>query len=132
MPRLSLLLLALTCLYACHPDPPQYDLIIRNGVLYDGSGKPGFRGDLAIQGDSIAALGDLGNAKGKVEVAAGVPIGKRTRAVHILLDFVGIGQGIPHLLRRSVDVNAVSDFFFHFDFALWVYFFFDNNLHYLL
>ncbi|MBP6811427.1 MAG: D-aminoacylase [Saprospiraceae bacterium] len=71
MPRLSLLLLALTCLCACHPDPPQYDLIIRNGVLYDGSGKPGFRGDLAIQGDSIAALGDLGNAKGKVEVDAG-------------------------------------------------------------
>lgn len=71
MPRLSLILLALTCLCACHPDPPQYELIIRNGVLYDGSGKPGFRGDLAIQGDSIAALGDLGNAKGKVEVDAG-------------------------------------------------------------
>ena len=71
MPRLSLLLLALTCLCACHPDPPQYDLIIRNGVLYDGSGKPGVRGDLAIQGDSIAALGDLGNAKGKVVVDAG-------------------------------------------------------------
>lgn len=70
MPKLSLILLALTCLCACQPDSPQYDLIIRNGVLYDGSGKPGFRGDLAIQGDSIAALGNLGNAKGKTEVDA--------------------------------------------------------------
>ncbi len=38
---------------------PEYDLILRNGLLYDGSGAPPVKGDLAISGDSIAALGEL-------------------------------------------------------------------------
>ena len=38
--------------------PDEYDLILRNGTLYDGSGNPPMKGDLAIQGESIAALGD--------------------------------------------------------------------------
>ncbi|WP_116108427.1 N-acyl-D-amino-acid deacylase family protein [Lewinella sp. IMCC34191] len=40
-----------------------FDLIIRNGLLYDGSGAPPLRADLAIRGDSIAAIGQkLGTA----------------------------------------------------------------------
>ena len=35
-----------------------YDLILRGGTLYDGSGRPGQRGDLAIADGRIAALGD--------------------------------------------------------------------------
>src|ERR1043166_4493362 len=35
---------------------PDYDLLIRNGMLFDGSGAPGTRGDLAIAGGRIAAL----------------------------------------------------------------------------
>ncbi len=36
-----------------------YDVIIQNGVIYDGSGEPGYRGDVAILDDRIAAIGDL-------------------------------------------------------------------------
>ena len=36
-----------------------YDLIIRNGTIVDGSGLPGYRGDLGIVGDRIAIIGDL-------------------------------------------------------------------------
>ena len=39
-----------------------YDLIIRNGMIYDGSGKKSFSGDIAIQGDRIAAVGDIRDA----------------------------------------------------------------------
>ncbi|MBZ0294107.1 MAG: D-aminoacylase [Anaerolineae bacterium] len=39
--------------------PQQYDVILRNGTLYDGSGNPPVVGDLAIQGDTIAAIGQL-------------------------------------------------------------------------
>ncbi len=35
---------------------PRYDLLIRNGTVYDGSGAPGRRLDVAVQGDRIAAL----------------------------------------------------------------------------
>ncbi|MCG6950691.1 MAG: D-aminoacylase [Acidobacteria bacterium] len=54
---------------------PQYDLVIRNGTIYDGSGSPGVVGDVAINGDTIAAVGDLGAATGKTEInAAGLAV----------------------------------------------------------
>jgi N-acyl-D-amino-acid deacylase len=38
-----------------------YDLVIRNGKIVDGTGKPAFVGDVAIEGDRIVAVGsDLG------------------------------------------------------------------------
>jgi len=36
-----------------------YDLIIRNGTVIDGSGKPMFRADVAVQEEHIARVGDL-------------------------------------------------------------------------
>jgi N-acyl-D-aspartate/D-glutamate deacylase len=33
-----------------------YDIIIRNGFIVDGTGSPGFYGDIAIRGDSIARI----------------------------------------------------------------------------
>ncbi|MHA7871190.1 MAG: N-acyl-D-amino-acid deacylase family protein, partial [Hyphococcus sp.] len=37
----------------------QYDVVIQNGVIYDGTGTPGYEGDIAISGDRIALIGDL-------------------------------------------------------------------------
>ena len=48
---------------ACAPSP-QYDLVIRNGTIFDGSGSPGIVGDVAINGDAIAAIGSLERATG--------------------------------------------------------------------
>src|SRR5947209_2513895 len=50
------------------PDPLEYDVILRNGTLYDGSGAPGVPGDLALHGQAIAALGDLQSARGRQEL----------------------------------------------------------------
>src|SRR5258706_13617700 len=47
------------------PDPTgnaSYDLVIAGGRIVDGSGNPWYFGDLGINGDSIAAIGNLGNA----------------------------------------------------------------------
>ncbi|MCP5118324.1 MAG: D-aminoacylase [bacterium] len=48
--------------------PVEYDVVLRGGTLYDGSGSPPVVGDLAIQGDVIAASGDIGPARGKTEI----------------------------------------------------------------
>ncbi|HEX3127737.1 MAG TPA: D-aminoacylase [Thermoanaerobaculia bacterium] len=47
-----------------------YDVILRGGTIYDGSGGKPYVGDVALRGDRIAKLGDLGDARGKVEVDA--------------------------------------------------------------
>ncbi len=49
---------------------PGYDLVIRNGQLVDGSGNPSYVGDIAIAGDTIAAVGDIGNLSGIKEIDA--------------------------------------------------------------
>ncbi len=36
-----------------------FDILIRNGQVVDGSGAPGFRADVAIQGDRIAHIGKI-------------------------------------------------------------------------
>jgi N-acyl-D-aspartate/D-glutamate deacylase len=54
---LSLLALSWLALPAAAQAPVQADVIIRGATIYDGSGKPGFVGDLAIKGDRVVALG---------------------------------------------------------------------------
>ncbi|HEX6941079.1 MAG TPA: D-aminoacylase, partial [Longimicrobiales bacterium] len=49
---------------------PEYDVVIRNGTIYDGGGGPPIEGDVAIQGDSIVAVGDIGAARGALEIDA--------------------------------------------------------------
>lgn len=47
-----------------------YDLIIRDGTVYDGSGGKPFTADVAVEGDRIAAIGDLDGDKGDREIDA--------------------------------------------------------------
>jgi len=47
-----------------------YDVVVRNGTLYDGSGAPGRRADVAIAGDRVAATGDLAAATASLEIDA--------------------------------------------------------------
>ncbi|MCE2612680.1 SMP-30/gluconolactonase/LRE family protein [Flavobacteriaceae bacterium D16] len=63
------LLLFITVLFSCS-EPQTYDVIIRNGQLYDGSGSPAFQADIGILGDSIVAIGDLDKAAATMEIDA--------------------------------------------------------------
>jgi len=47
-----------------------HDVLIRGGTLYDGSGGKPFIGDIAIDNDLIAAIGDLSDERGRAEVDA--------------------------------------------------------------
>ena len=69
--RSSALLLAIVAmLLACNSSKQQYDTIIRNGIIYDGSGREPIKGDIGINGDTIAFIGDLSNASAKNEIDA--------------------------------------------------------------
>ncbi len=54
-------------LVACTP-PTSHDVILRGGTVYDGSGGDPFIGDVAIDGDKIVALGDIGKATAPLEI----------------------------------------------------------------
>lgn len=53
----------------------QYDVLIRDGIVYDGNGAPGEPGDVGISGDRIDAVGTMTGARGKIEIdAAGLAV----------------------------------------------------------
>lgn len=66
-----LVLLSLTLLLnlSCQ-EKTRYDVIIRDGMIYDGSGTAPFQADIALNSDTIAFIGDIGNAIGTKEINA--------------------------------------------------------------
>lgn len=75
LPTLLLTTLSLVSV-ACTGAPPAsgpapgaarepYDLLIRNGMIVDGTGSPWVRGDVAVRGDRIAAVGQLRTAQAR-------------------------------------------------------------------
>src|SRR5512140_3863193 len=63
------ILLALSVITGCTLRD-KYDVIIRNGTIYNGTGSKPLKGDLAIRSDTIAAIGNLKYARGAVEIDA--------------------------------------------------------------
>lgn len=68
MKKILLSLLAAVLFYGC--SQPDYDTIIRNGLIYDGSGAAPIKADLAINADTIAFIGDLRDKTAKEEYDA--------------------------------------------------------------
>tara|TARA_B110000263_G_scaffold159600_1_gene138742 strand:+ start:622 stop:2289 length:1668 start_codon:yes stop_codon:yes gene_type:complete len=55
-------------IFSCSP-PNNYDILIKNGTIADGSGTPTYLGSVAINADTIAAVGKL-KATGTLEIDA--------------------------------------------------------------
>jgi len=68
MTKLSIFLLLL--LLAVNVQAQTYDVIIRGGTVYDGSGRPPVQADLAIVGDKIVKIGRLDPSKAKAVIDA--------------------------------------------------------------
>jgi N-acyl-D-amino-acid deacylase len=69
MKKLFVFIMATAAMWSCQQQK-EYDVVIRGGTVYDGSGKAPTKADVAIVGDTIAAIGDLSDAKGKTEIDA--------------------------------------------------------------
>jgi N-acyl-D-amino-acid deacylase len=50
--------------------PPAYDLVVRGGTIYDGSGRDGFIGDVAVRGDRIVYVGPRAPGRARAVVDA--------------------------------------------------------------
>jgi N-acyl-D-amino-acid deacylase len=69
MRKLLSIMYAATLLLAC-TQKQQYNTIIRNGLIYDGSGGEPYKADIAVNDDTIAFIGDLSKASAKYEINA--------------------------------------------------------------
>ncbi|UCD25087.1 MAG: D-aminoacylase, partial [Gemmatimonadota bacterium] len=66
MKRAPFLLLALL-LASCAPD---YDVVIRGGTIYDGTGGAPVVGDVAVKGDTIVSIGIPVEGSARTEIDA--------------------------------------------------------------
>jgi N-acyl-D-amino-acid deacylase len=72
---------------AMSQEPGSYDLIIENGLIYDGKGNAPFTGSIAIQSDKIVAVGDLKSHNARRTInAAGYAISPGFIDVHTHTD----------------------------------------------
>ena len=51
-----------------------YDLLIRNGLIVDGSGMPGYRGDISVKDGIIVEIGKLSGSADRTIDAEGLVV----------------------------------------------------------
>src|SRR3954453_9191600 len=56
-----------TALFSCSRKP-DFDVVLRNGQVCDGSGSTCYAGGIAFSGDTIAKVGDVSAARGRLEI----------------------------------------------------------------
>ena len=62
--------IALLVLAACATQEPQFDLLIRNGRVFDGTGAPAVIASVAVKGDRVVAVGPLPDATARETIDA--------------------------------------------------------------
>jgi dihydroorotase/N-acyl-D-amino-acid deacylase len=66
----TILLVALAFVASCAPPAGDFDVLIVNGRIVDGTGNSWYRGDVGIRGDRIEAIGKLSGKTGTVTIDA--------------------------------------------------------------
>jgi len=111
--RCTSLLFALTAiLISCNQKQNEYDTIIRNGMIYDGNGAEPYKGDIGINADTIAFIGDLSKASAKNEVDAkgnAVAPGFINMMGHSEESLIQDGRGQSDI-RQGVTTEIFSEF----------------------
>jgi len=82
-----------------------FDVLIRSGTVYDGTGAPGRRADVGVRGDRIAEVGDLAHASAeRVVDAAGMAVTPGFIDTHTHSDMAAF-LGDEHLALKAATVR---------------------------
>ena len=68
MMRRTLLLLAISLALISCTREPNFDVVLRNGLICDGTGSPCTSGGVAIRGDKIAKTSDVSAVRGSIDI----------------------------------------------------------------
>jgi N-acyl-D-aspartate/D-glutamate deacylase len=90
---------------------PEYDLVIRNGKIVDGTGNPWFQGDLALRGDRIVEVGRevRGAAKRTID-ARGLVVAPGFIDMHSHSDYLLLEDGLAQSkIRQGVTTEVLGE-----------------------
>jgi N-acyl-D-amino-acid deacylase len=96
-----------------------YDVIIRNGSIYDGTGAPPYVADLAINGDRLSAIGQFAPGSADLEIdASGLAVapGFFNMLSHAHLSLISDGramsdvmQGVTFEVLSEISLSPLTD-----------------------
>src|SRR5439155_22607525 len=93
-----------------HGATPPYDVVIRHGKIIDGSGNPWFYGDVALQGDRIAAIGNVAGEARRVIDATGLVVAPGFIDMHSHSDWVLFEDGnAQSKIRQGVSTEVIGE-----------------------
>jgi N-acyl-D-amino-acid deacylase len=106
------LLLAIAVLFTSYVQiqAADFDVVIRNGRIVDGTGNPWFRGDLAITADRIAGVGRV-EGTGTIEIdASGLVVAPGFIDIHSHSDFKLLQDGhAQSKIRQGVTTEILGE-----------------------
>ena len=88
----------------------EYDLLIRNGKIVDGTGNPWFYGDVAVKADRIAAIGQISAKAKRVIDAQGLVVAPGFIDMHSHSDWVLLEDGdAQSKIRQGVTTEVIGE-----------------------
>ena len=104
-----LAILALSFVLCKKEGAEDFDILITNGIIVDGSGNSAYEGDIGIRGDTISEIGDLaGKAAVKTIDAKGMAVSPGFIDMHTHcdggLDRVGSNANLNYLIQGTTTV----------------------------